>query len=314
MEAERASQDEARDDDTPHREFDLQGRGRVVVRAVRPADAGALGDLYQGLTLDDRYHRFFSVYYPSADFLDHLARTCEEGGYGLVAVLDDGRIVGEASYTLLRNGDGEFAIVVASDWRGWLSPYLLDALAQSAAARGVPNLEADILLENTPMLALVRARGFVTLDHVGPVVRVAIGTTGRMPVWPRHHDRRRVLVEASGARWRAEEAVRDAGFQVAVCPGPGPRCPALRGEPCPLAADADAIVLALDLQDPRARALVRAHRSCHPAVPLCVETPARGTPVPLPAGVVHVDRGSSDADLVAALEDVTGPAPSDCET
>lgn len=53
------------------------------------------------------------------------------------------RIVGEASYELLPNGAGELAITVAADQRGWIGPYLLDAMVEAAAAGGVPNVEAD---------------------------------------------------------------------------------------------------------------------------------------------------------------------------
>lgn len=301
----------------PLREVQLP-RGRLVVRPVRPDDADGLGALYGRLSLEDRYHRFFSVYYPSADFLDRQARVHEEGGDGLVAVLDDGRIVGEANYFLLPGGAGDFAITVAADWRGWLAPYLLDALAQRAGARGVPSLQADILLENSAMLALVRARGFVTLDHTGPVVRVAIGTSERMPRWSSGHDRRRLLVESPNAYWRAEADAREAGFQVAVCPGAGAHCPVLSGQQCPLAAGADAIMLALDLDDARAQTLPAAHRACHPAVPLCVEVPSTtgGASLPLPSGAVPVERGTPNAELIALLERLTGArsaSEADCD-
>ena len=68
-------------------------------------------------------------------------------GYGVVAVVDHPleQIVGEADYFLLDNG--ELVITVAADWRGWLGPYLLDVLIEAAAARGVPNLEAEFLVE-----------------------------------------------------------------------------------------------------------------------------------------------------------------------
>jgi hypothetical protein len=91
------------------------------------------------------------------------------GGYGVVATVgadtagaDAGRIVGEANYVPLANGDGELGMVVAADQRGWLGPYMLDALVD-AAAHGVPNLEAAVLVTNRSMLTLVRSRGYATL-------------------------------------------------------------------------------------------------------------------------------------------------------
>lgn len=157
------------------------GGGQVLnVRSIRRGDAPKLGRLYENLSLEDRYHRFFSVYQPSCDVLDHMASVGEESGCGLVAVVTDPsgeeEIVGEASCTGLPNGNGEFGITIASSWRGWLGPFLLDALVEAAAARGVPNLEADIMMENTKMLALVRARGCVTVARPDRgIIRVAIG-------------------------------------------------------------------------------------------------------------------------------------------
>ena len=44
----------------------------------------------------------------------------------------------------------------------------------AAAARGVPNLQADILTENARMLAVVSHRGYVTLEREFSQVRIAI--------------------------------------------------------------------------------------------------------------------------------------------
>ena len=84
-------------------------------------------------------------------------------------------VVGEASYTVAPNGNGEFGITIAHPWQGWLGPFLLDALVEAAAAHGIPELEADVMRENRKMLALVRSRGFVIRgrpDH--GIMRIAI--------------------------------------------------------------------------------------------------------------------------------------------
>ena len=66
---------------------------------------------------------------------------------------------------------------LAPGWQGWrLGSHLLDILVAAAAARGVPNLQADIMLDNTRMLALLSRRGYLTLDQYGlREARVAIG-------------------------------------------------------------------------------------------------------------------------------------------
>ncbi len=150
----------------------------LTVRAVRESDADGLEALLEALSDEDRHYRFFNLYHPARKFVEQMTRAEEEGGYRLVAVVSgpEESLVAEAGYAILPDGDGEFALTVAPGWRGWLGPYLLDALVAAAAARGVPNLQADILLENVRMLALVAIRGYVTLDRSEfSEVRLAIG-------------------------------------------------------------------------------------------------------------------------------------------
>jgi len=289
--------------------------GRILaVRPSRPADVDPLTALYGGLSVDDLHLRFFSVYHPPRSFFERLADPTPTGGCTLVAVVDDPveRIVGEADYTLLDSGDGELSLTVSPDWRGWLGPYLLDALLEAAAARGVPNLEAEVLVENNRMLALVRRRGYATVDHADhSVVRVTIGTATPMPTWSGPHDRPRVLVEAPGGRWHAEGAARAHGMAVLVCPGPhagpGAHCPALDGQPCPLASDADVIVFGLREGDARADAVLAAHRRLHPGARVAVEhRGARDGPVA--CGALVLDPHIADDGLLAVLDRLAASA------
>jgi hypothetical protein len=245
------------------RRIQLSGGGLLTVRPVTPADVDGLVALYDGLSDDDRYSRFFSSYLPPRSFFHRLASVVERGGYGVVATMGgDGEaagatrgtapIVGEASYELLPNGDGELGMTVAADHRGWLGPYLLDALVDAARSRGVPNLEADVLATNRRMLGVPRARGYATMGSDDlTTLRLLVGTAGHVPTWPAdpgtdQPDRPRVLVETPGGRWHAGAEAHAAGLQVIACSGPRcarPRCPVLAGQPCPLAAGADAIVV-----------------------------------------------------------------------
>ena len=88
----------------------------LTVRPVATTDVGGLVALYDGLSDDDRYRRFFSGFRPPRSFFEQLVNVGERGGYGLVAMIGAGgdvaggaRIVGEASYELLPNGDGDLA-------------------------------------------------------------------------------------------------------------------------------------------------------------------------------------------------------------
>lgn len=290
-----------------NRRVELPGSRTLSIRPVHEADAPDLVALYSGLSEEDVYYRFFSGHAPPDHFVEKMTRVEERGGFGMVAVMYEpggtSRIVGEASCERLPNGDGELGITVAEQARGWLGPYLLDALVEEAAARGMPNLEAEVLVVNPRMLSLLQSRGFAVVDHSEQpeIVRVAIGTTGRVPSWPGNHDRPRLLIEVPGGRWHAEEAARRSGFQVLACPGPTggwSHCPALRGELCPLVAGADLVVDAVSGEP--GRSLLEAHRRMHPSVPVCVELPAEATELESPAP--RVPRSASEPVIVGILQ------------
>ena len=280
--------------------------GRVLtVRALTPDDADDLARLYDGLSDDDRYRRFFSLYRPNRATIERWAADNEGGKLRLAAFVDGGEtpghpeLVGDALCVRLPDGDGEFALAVAAGWRGWLGAYLLDALAEVAAGMGIRNLQADILTENRRMLAVVQARGYAVLAHPDfNEIRVTTGTGPPTPSWPGPHDRPRVLIEARGKRSSLHTQLAMGGLQVITCPEPGRRCPAVtEGQSCPLALGADAIVFAVAADDPDAAALVAAHTRLHPGVPLCVVDHPGGEPASWPPGALHLRASSLAEDI-----------------
>ncbi len=285
-----------------------------MVRPAEPTDADGVYALYADLNADDRYRRFFSGYRPARESIDGEVRAVEAGGFAAVAEhqpvdrRDDPEIVGTAGWVPLPNGDGELAITVAKPWRGWLGPYLLDYLLEQAAARGVTNLQAEILLQNRTMLAMAHARGYVVVSHPDQcVIRLALGAAHGTPDWPSGSDAIRILVEVPGGHWHAESAAQDAGVQTLTCSGPshfgGRGCPELAGTPCPLAAGADAIVVCRPPEDDDSwNDLREAHLRLHPEVPVFVECRRGATPHagerPVPTGddaaVVRFVRHAAD--------------------
>lgn len=284
--------------------------GRVLrLRHSAADDADAIRALYERLDPDDVRRRFFTGATPPRPFFESWAAIADSGGFGLVAELTEvaeRRLVAEAGYAPLsttgaddrndRPADGELGIAVDPDFRGWLGPWLLDRLLAHAADRGVANMQAVVLVDNRLMLALAHKRGYATLGHPDwNTVLITMSTTGRVPDWTGRHDRPRVLIESERSRWRGEDALVEAGFDIAVCNN-GPcrsnrSCPLLHGATCPLVAGADAIVVDLPEGSEDLTELLRHEQVVHPGLRLVAATDPDLVARPT-------------ADLVAELDDL----------
>ena len=270
----------------------------MSIRTTVAEDAERINALYGAMGAGDRHRRFFSAFRPDLEWCRDWATVGERGGFGVIAVVAPGVergpgrldtesgevcageiVVAEAGYAMRSDGDGDLAITVATGWRGWLGPYLLDVLVRHAAAAGVASLQADVLLENGPMLSLLRRRDPVALGHDDGMVHLSVGTGATTASWPPDDDRPRVLVEVAGRRWAGERAAERAGVATVMCSGPAGRkrhgCPVLEGGHCPLADDADAIIVLLDPDDERTTTLVDAHRRAVPGRPVLVRRSVR---------------------------------------
>jgi RimJ/RimL family protein N-acetyltransferase len=267
----------------------LADGGTLTIRQTAPDDVDALLRMYESLSADDRYRRFFSVSRPQHRTIERLVHTSSDNGLWLVAVTDDGAVVADVGYTGLPDGDAELAITVTEPWRGWLGPFLLDLLCQRAAAHGIANLRANVLLDNRRMLRLLARRGCATVSFPdAAIVELTVSSREPMPGWPPVGDRPRLLLEGCGGRWARAAEARRAGWSVVACAGPGsnqvPSCPLLEGGHCPLVDGADEIVLAFPATDPRRAQLARAHAARTPDKPVGAEewVPTEGArPAPM---------------------------------
>lgn len=289
------------------------GRDRTLeIRPTTAADAELIYELYQPLSLEDRHRRFFTAFQPELSWCRDWASVGERGGHGVIAIVhhaDRDEVAGEAGYALRSDGDGDLAVMVAPEWRGWLGSYLVDVLVRHAASNGIDNLQADVLLENRPMLAILHHRDAVDLEHSRGAVRLTIGTAGYLPSWPPNAEGHKVLVAAPGGRWSSADAAVKAGCVTAVCSGPNRRhhggCPVLEGGRCPLADNADAIVILLDPDDEQTQQLVALHRKNRPGVPIFVTQRAIESAA-LPADCNELS--ASGTDTVAHILSLVGPA------
>ncbi len=142
-----------------------------------------------------------------------------------------------------------------------------------------------------------------------------MASDGPVPSWPGDHDRPRVLVEAPGGSWHDEAAVRKAGFDVVICPGPTrgrrARCPLVEGHGCPLVRGADAVVFAMSRTDPKTGAVLDSLRA-EPGVAVCVEGAPGETDDPAATGdaagadgVTTFDRTARADEVIALLRELT---------
>jgi GNAT superfamily N-acetyltransferase len=136
---------------------------QVSIRAVRPDDRERIVKAFQGLERGSVYLRFFSYKKELED--EELRRVTECDGVSeavLVATVGIGDreiIVGLGGY--VRSGAAaDIAFAVEEDFHGrGIASRLLRQLAAIARANGITQFEADVLAENTPMLAVLRNSG-----------------------------------------------------------------------------------------------------------------------------------------------------------
>ncbi|MFT3664094.1 GNAT family N-acetyltransferase [Piscinibacter sp.] len=157
---------------TIHRFATRTGR-RVTLRTACPGDAAALGRMIESLSPLARRRRFHCTLnglppkqlHEMTSVDGHrrialLATVEHDGGELLVA---DARCVTDAS-----DSAAEFALVVAEGWRGLgLGRRCLAALRRAAADEGLRWLYGHVLVDNLPMLTLLRRAGFTLSAHRG---------------------------------------------------------------------------------------------------------------------------------------------------
>ena len=156
----------------------------ISLRRLKPADTDEVLKLYQSLTDEECYFRFFAIH-PSG--LEERARSITEprsDQYALGA-LGAGKLLGVANYVVCEDqGRAEVAVVVAhaEHLRG-VGTALLHRLGQIASANGVHRFVAEVLWENHLMLRVLSDAGWPCTRHLdGSVLHVEIDLTGAMPL------------------------------------------------------------------------------------------------------------------------------------
>ncbi len=149
----------------PHA-FRLPAGEAVMVRPLRPQDAGRLQAYVRDLSDESRRNRFLGAMSELAPTeLDRLSRTRRPGELALMALLgetDQAAMIGEAiQVTEADHGRCEIALSVSEHWRRrGLGTLLLQNLECRARVLGVRYLVGDVLRTNTAMKGLARKSGY----------------------------------------------------------------------------------------------------------------------------------------------------------
>ncbi|HBG51320.1 MAG TPA: GNAT family N-acetyltransferase, partial [Gammaproteobacteria bacterium] len=151
--------------------FELSDGHRLMLRPIQPEDEPALIQLFDAMTEEERYMRFFSpmshvphqlaARLSQIDYHREMALILTEAGLpGQARILAGVRIAGDPN-----DERCEFAIGVRHDQGGkGLGIRLMQRIIDYARARGYREIYGDILRENGAMLAVCRKLGF----HIDP--------------------------------------------------------------------------------------------------------------------------------------------------
>ena len=141
----------------------------IDIRVLSPSDADHIAQLFDQLSARSRFLRFMSpIRTVSAATLRHLA-AIDHQRHEAVGAFDNGVLVGAAHY--FRSAEeptqAEIAAEVSDRYqRRGLGTCLLRELAAIACRRGITQLRADVIGENTAVLALVRKSGWPSNSKV----------------------------------------------------------------------------------------------------------------------------------------------------
>ncbi len=144
----------------------LTDGGTLRVRPVRASDEPAVLALYERLSDESVYLRFFSpVPRPTAVQLEQVTAVDYYDRMVMVAELGD-EILAIARYDRTAPGTADVAFAVADDQQGrGIATLLLEHLAVVARENGIHEFAADTLAGNTKMLGVFAAAGWISERH-----------------------------------------------------------------------------------------------------------------------------------------------------
>ena len=138
----------------------------IFVRPIRPEDAPLLVELFESLSPQSVYRRFFTpmkrlphnmlALFTQIDYDRHIALVALSVSKSKESMLGVARVILERNQK-----EAEFSIVVGDPWQGkGIGAALLQRCISIAKERGIEKVMGTVLAENTQMLALGKKFGF----------------------------------------------------------------------------------------------------------------------------------------------------------
>jgi acetyltransferase len=138
----------------------------IFVRPIRPEDAPLLMELFESLSPQSVYRRFFTpmkrlphgmlARFTQIDYDRHIALVALSVSQSKESMLGVARVILERNQK-----EAEFSIVVGDPWQGkGIGAALLQRCLSIAKERGIEKVMGTVLAENTQMLALGKKFGF----------------------------------------------------------------------------------------------------------------------------------------------------------
>ena len=176
------------------------GGGLVTIRPVGPGDGAALRELDAQASDRSIHYRFFTVARGVAErYTEMIALAPQtETRDSVLAVVAD-RVVGLATLEQIAEDTGEVALLIAdSVQHEGIGTLLVEELVLAAHRRRLAVLTADVLIDNLPMLRVLRDLGLPIAEHLSDgVVEVRMNVAADSAFAARVTERERKAEEAS---------------------------------------------------------------------------------------------------------------------
>ncbi|MBI1227969.1 MAG: GNAT family N-acetyltransferase [Bacteroidetes bacterium] len=152
----------------------LKDGREALLQPIRPEDEPLLGDMFNYLSDQSLYFRFFG-YIPKVthDFLSRLAQIDYDREMALaVKIEEDGKAQFAGVVRIIADAWGEnaeFAIIVADPWQNQgLGSLMMDYMLEIARDKGIKLIKASVLRNNSHMIKMFQHRGFeLTVEDSG---------------------------------------------------------------------------------------------------------------------------------------------------